>query len=386
MFDFKAYFYNSEVYINEKYRYNSNEILTAFLNYTPPKNIDLKDFIYEIRQFKIRLNIFPEMDYDYFHNFNDNVHDAMSLIDKVNKMLRKLPPYNKILRYPIIGLDDFLNSHDYFFESGLNSSDRIDEDYVSEYGTGERDENGNYFLRLHTFDLVTLDDLEDYMEDSLRELNSSISAFLDMYIGFLTAILQVQQVFKPFVTEYIHRKESFPTAEEVAEYFREFNKSKAINFGEIRCRMDSFGYKSLKGKRKLMLCEEIRFTDIGSFLYYDFFNGLKHNFLPNQCKNCGKFFLISGGRYFSYCDSPLPDEPDKTCRDVGARRRYGDKCKNDPVWQTYNRAYKAHYARYMKGKMSAEEFERWSSYAVSLRDQAADGTLGSAQYQRLIKE
>ena len=37
MFDFKAYFYNSEVYINEKYRYNSNEILTAFLNYTPTK-------------------------------------------------------------------------------------------------------------------------------------------------------------------------------------------------------------------------------------------------------------------------------------------------------------------------------------------------------------
>ncbi|MCH5205078.1 MAG: hypothetical protein J1F03_10025, partial [Oscillospiraceae bacterium] len=141
----------------------------------------------------IRLNIFPEMDYDYFHGFNDNVHDAMSLLDKVNKMLRKLPPYNKILRYPIIGLDDFLNSHDYFFENGLSSSDRIDEDYVSEYGTGERDENG--------------------------------------------------------------------------------------------------------------------------------------------------------GRYFSYCDSPLSDEPDKTCRDVGARRRYGDKYKNDPVWQTYNRAYKAHYAR-----------------------------------------
>lgn len=27
-------------------------------------------------------------------------------------------------------------------------------------------------------------------------------------------------------------------------------------------------------------------------------------------------------------------------------------CKNEPVWQVYNRAYKQHYARYMKKKMT----------------------------------
>ena len=51
--------------------------------------------------------------------------------------------------------------------------------------------------------------------------------------------------------------------------------------------------------------------------------------------------------------NPLPDEPGKTCRDVGSKRRYDDRCRTDPVWQTYNRAYKAHYARYMKKKMTA---------------------------------
>lgn len=30
MLDFKAYFWNSDTYINEKYRFDSNEILTAF--------------------------------------------------------------------------------------------------------------------------------------------------------------------------------------------------------------------------------------------------------------------------------------------------------------------------------------------------------------------
>ncbi len=32
-----------------------------------------------------------------------------------------------------------------------------------------------------------------------------------------------------------------------------------------------------------------------------------------------------------YCDKPLVDDKNKTCRDVGAKRKYDDKCKNDPV-------------------------------------------------------
>ena len=69
-----------------------------------------------------------------------------------------------------------------------------------------------------------------------------------------------------------------------------------------------------------------------------------------------KVFFDSGGKYFSYCDRKFKEDPTKTCRDVGSRRRYGDKCKNDPIWQTYNRAYKTHYARYMKKKMTIAEF------------------------------
>lgn len=385
MFDFKAYFWNSEVYINEKFRYDSNEILTSYLNYKPPKNTDLKEIIYRLRQLKYRLLLSPNMDYDLFAGYSNTVRSAMTLLDSVNRMLRKLPPYNRISGGQLTGLDDILNGYDYFFKNGLEQSDSIDEDYVNEYGEGERDGYGNYFLRLHTFELCPLDHLNDDMTQSLRELNESVSAFIDMYIGFLTAVLQVRQIFEPFITGYLHRKETFPDSGEIAEYFNEFNRSEAINFGEIKCRMDSFGYKSLKGERTLMLCEEIRFTDIGSFLYYDFFNGLRHNFLPNQCKHCGKFFLIDGGRYYSYCGSPLPGEPGKTCRDVGARRRYSDKCKNDPVWQTYNRAYKAHYARYLKKKMTVSQFEEWSRFASELRDKTLAGEITFEQYYSDIR-
>jgi len=147
--------------------------------------------------------------------------------------------------------------------------------------------------------------------------------------------------------------------------------SESYGFKKNSCSMTSFGYKTLKNENhEPILCEEITFADLGSFLYYDLFNGIRKNHIPNRCKNCGKWFLIRAGKYFSYCDRSLSSEPDKTCRDVGSRRRYEDKCKNDPVWLTYNCAYKAHYARYMKKKMTVSEFEEWSRFASELRDQA----------------
>ena len=81
--------------------------------------------------------------------------------------------------------------------------------------------------------------------------------------------------------------------------------------------MESFGYKTLKNKSgNPILCEEIGFNDLGSLLYYDFFNSIKQNYVPNRCRNCGKFFLIKGSWYYTYCDRKLRKEPGKTCRDV----------------------------------------------------------------------
>lgn len=97
----------------------------------------------------------------------------------------------------------------------------------------------------------------------------------------------------------------------------------------------------------------------------------------------GKFFLLTVGKYSEYC--PLSDDPAKTCQDIGARKRYDDKCRNGPVWLTYSRAYKAHYARYMK-KMTAAQFERWSRYAVELRSKVESGELEFEEYLKVIRK
>lgn len=46
----------------------------------------------------------------------------------------------------------------------------------------------------------------------------------------------------------------------------------------------------------------------------------------------------------------------KVCRDMGHRKKYADKIKTNPYWNVYNKAYKQHYARYLKKKMTQTEF------------------------------
>lgn len=59
---------------------------------------------------------------------------------------------------------------------------------------------------------------------------------------------------------------------------------------------------------------------------------------------------------------------------------------NNPVWQTYNRAYKAHYARYMKKKMAIAQFEEWSRFTSEIRDMALAGEITFEQYYADIRK
>ncbi len=138
MFDFKVYFYGNDVYINEKYRYSSNEILIAYLNDRRVKYILDSDFVYELKSYKRRLNISAYMDYDDISRYNDNVYAATDLLEKINNIIFSLPPFDKTLGCSVIKLDDILNGYGSFFEDGLGSMDYalgyVDEDFVNEYG------------------------------------------------------------------------------------------------------------------------------------------------------------------------------------------------------------------------------------------------------------
>lgn len=77
---------------------------------------------------------------------------------------------------------------------------------------------------------------------------------------------------------------------------------------------------------------------------------------------------------------------DKVCRDLGHRKKYADKVKNDPIWLAYSRAYKQHYARFLKKKITQAEFQQWADFALEIRQKAIDGVLGLEEFMREIRK
>lgn len=114
--------------------------------------------------------------------------------------------------------------------------------------------------------------------------------------------------------------------------------------------------------------EKMKFTRLIDFLYIELFKGIINNHCPKPCKLCGKFFLQEPGLAFEYCRNIAPDETVKTCRDIGSRKSFKDKIKNNPVWEIHQRAYKKYYARMKKKKMSEQDFAQWVIEAEKLRD------------------
>lgn len=391
MFSFKACFFNHDVYINEKYKYAAGEILTAYLNTDFYYDVKEFDAVRVLRRLKENLKINEFTDYELQSKYNSNVYEAMSIFEQIHSKLKLLQPYNKIIKPDYMRLDDLINKYAIFFKDGLDDCDgEITWETSTEYGTGEVNDNGYGKLRLHTFCPDDTEEIKNYDKDMVEllfEFNSGIENFFESHVSLLEAYTAVFEIFKPFTDDFLHRKETYLSASELAKSFDDFNKTHGLNFDKIQCRINSFRYKSLVDTYgNSILCDEIKFKDLQSFLYFDLFNGIKNNYIPNKCKHCGKYFLIQSGKYFSYCNRKLNDDPSKTCRDVGSRQKYNDKCKNDPIWQTYNRAYKTHYARYMKKKMTVSEFEKWSRFASEIRDKTIAGKIPFDEYYIQIRK
>lgn len=63
-----------------------------------------------------------------------------------------------------------------------------------------------------------------------------------------------------------------------------------------------------------------------------------------------------------------------------------NQCKHYAVNLHYSRAYKAHYARFLKKKMTQAEFQVWADYALDLRQQALDGAIEFESYREEIRK
>ena len=176
-----------------------------------------------------------------------------------------------------------------------------------------------------------------------------------------------------------------------AERYREAHYDALLHFDDMRYGelateevvLDSPAYDSAYHYSAEMLRERGIKTALREVLYpntvRDLYNYLKAYCLRlplaiHKCKNCGRYFVVTGNITQDYC-TRLMEGSEKTCRQMGAVVQYQSRQMKNPAAREFTRSYKAHNARVRYGTMSKAEFTAWSKTAREKRDACVAGKL-----------
>ena len=272
---FHAMFHGTDVYINGKYKYNSNEILTAYLNL----NLDMKyltDLHFYMRQsmknLKLRTGYSDE---ERFVDYEKNVQWAQKLIDEVDAIRLKLPPYNRIvdsqqakknvLRRRLYDFIDMLDGNGMATVTAKLAEEDDDEDYCSA------------FIKFVPIDMYWYwedSDSQFAMENMARmnELNQAIEDLMQPYIHWVEDVLRVKCCYEKLLSDFLHIKHGFLTEADLAKQFQAYFKTES---------MAGPAHRKLNGPAPLTSCHEVftpengtpflcasyDFDRLGAFLY-----------------------------------------------------------------------------------------------------------------------
>ncbi len=373
MYGIDAYFHGGSVYLNGEQSLRSNETLVRLLD----MNLGWAEDLYrKLNQLSHYLYLESGMRQDDIEAYHRRAHQAQRMIRQLDEAAGQLDLYQKTVRAEYLQADKLFDC--------LNQVNWV---WLDDEGSGP---SAGYAGRRSFTPCLDQEVDDSGMLDSLAEVNASLDVLFRRCLAFARDLQLADRVYRPLLEDYIHRGRRFPDEHEAAQAYADFltHRGRGLSARSL------FGgggsqtaYEVLEDdSSRPVLCEAYRFDSLGAFLYQDFFHGLAHHFLPNRCRNCGRYFLLAGGKYSDYCEEPLAGDGTKTCREVGSRKRYDEKCRTDPVWLAYNRAYKAHYARYMKKKMTAAQFEQWSRHAAELRGKAERGVVSLEAYTADLKK
>ena len=120
-----------------------------------------------------------------------------------------------------------------------------------------------------------------------------------------------------------------------------------------------------------MICEPVSSSVFTEVLYADgIFDVLDYcvracimeEYPARRCKNCGKWFILTGHQGLEYCNRPF-DDKGHTCRDVGAGLTWEKRSRDDKPFMAYRKEYKKRFARIKAGRITNEEFLSWGERA-----------------------
>ena len=104
------------------------------------------------------------------------------------------------------------------------------------------------------------------------------------------------------------------------------------------------------------------------------------------CKNCGRYFAVSGRINTEYCDRPT-DDKGRTCKDMGATNVWGQKsgkmmrCSRSTAENTKKR-----FGWIKAGKIEKYAFYAWSKKAREEKTKCDAGGSSLQEFTKWLKE
>ena len=135
---------------------------------------------------------------------------------------------------------------------------------------------------------------------------------------------------------------------------------------------------------KYELTEEGKFSDVlypGSIydlIDFSLCTCIKRGIQMRVCKNCGRYFALTGKSSAEYCTLTL-DEKGRNCKDTGAMRKYTAAKKSNEIFNEYRREYKRRFAWIKSGRLDSASFYAWSAEA---RQKEAECERGEISFEK----
>ena len=132
--------------------------------------------------------------------------------------------------------------------------------------------------------------------------------------------------------------------------------------------------------KDIALSEYYPIYDIATLLYSEFFLMVKLNMQADKCLNCGKFFALKDLYYSKYCGRPT-GEGNRTCRSVGAMKKFRARANNDPIYSTYRRVYNRLHTRRRQNTITEETLTQQKEKIAGLRRNVQEGLISFEDYK-----
>ena len=234
----------------------------------------------------------------------------------------------------------------------------------------------------------------DYVVDLGIEINTTALNVASTYTDTLFAThVNAVRIFTELVEAVMIQNDAFPQRhpidrlhaygfdrfqEQVQELLKESETASSSAYAP------DFEMHSLEDG-SVRLAPLVGINNVAQLMYHELMNMIMQGHSIRRCKNCGKYFVQYGDRVVDYCDE-IPEGETKACKTIGSSRHFTASLKDDPIKQTYTRAYKKYVARRRLKTVSEGQFATWSAEAKKLRQQAYATGMHEETFRQMLDD